>query len=234
MAFDVAVMTGTSDAHLVAYQGQRVHKAVLQPLVELTEAAAAAGFRLAIASGFRSFERQRCIWNEKARGQRPILSDEGEPLNFHALSAEQRLYGILRWSALPGASRHHWGSDFDLFDAGALAPGEKVQLTVAETLGDGPFAPLHSWLDHYLADSACDFFRPYVAPKGGVAPEPWHLSFAPVASAMQRQLGVDHLRQAVQRADIELKDLVLEQIEEIYQRFVWVPWDRYPPSYRSA
>ncbi|MCZ8486094.1 D-alanyl-D-alanine carboxypeptidase family protein [Vibrio lentus] len=30
-------------------------------------------------------------------------------------SEQQKLSAILRWSALPGASRHHWGCDFDVF-----------------------------------------------------------------------------------------------------------------------
>ena len=29
---------------------------------------------------------------------------------------------ILLWSALPGASRHHWGTDFDVFDRAAVPP----------------------------------------------------------------------------------------------------------------
>ena len=38
------------------------------------------------------------------------------------------MVGILEWSALPGASRHHWGSEFDVFDLAALPEGYRVQL----------------------------------------------------------------------------------------------------------
>ncbi len=41
-----------------------------------------------------------------------------------ASSAEaERVAAILVWSALPGASRHHWGTDCDVIDAAALPPG---------------------------------------------------------------------------------------------------------------
>jgi oligoendopeptidase F len=54
----------------------------------------------------------------------------------------------------------------------------------------------------------------------GVAPERWHLSYAPVASTCLRLLTVDLLRQTVEQADLALKDVVIANLAEIYRRFV--------------
>lgn len=233
MLFDATELVGMGEPDLVEHQGQRILAPVLPPLLELQRQAFTAGFDLTIASGYRSFARQQHIWDQKAQGLRPLLSDTGEPLECHELTVEQRIYAILRWSALPGGSRHHWGTDFDVFDAGALKEGESVQLTVAETVANGPFAPLHRWLDTYLAQEHCPFFRPYTRPTGGVAPEPWHLSYAPVAAVMQRRLEYEQLLATIQNSDIALKEDVVARLPEIFTRYVWVPWELYPKRFRS-
>lgn len=231
MDYEIAQLIGCDERHLVEYQGHKVHVEVVRPLAQLQQQAAAAGFDLAIASGFRSFSRQQWIWNQKAQGLRPLLDDNGQPLEAHKLTEQQRLFAILRWSALPGASRHHWGSDVDIYDAAALAPGDRVQLTAAETTEGGPFAKFHQWLDHHLATGNSPFFRPYVRATGGVAPEPWHLSYAPVARKMQNKLTFSTLQSVLAASDILLKEVALTHLREIYERFVYVPDELWPMSY---
>ena len=51
---------------------------------------------------------------------------------------------------LPGASRHHWGHDVDIYDAAAMPEGYQIQLTPEEVEGAGIFAPMHDWLDRYF------------------------------------------------------------------------------------
>lgn len=198
----------------------RVHAATRLPLLALQGRAAAAGFDMRIASSYRSFERQRLIWNNKALGLRPVLNSDGLPLDINLMTARDIVWAILRWSALPGASRHHWGTDIDVYDASRMAPDYQLQLTVAETLGDGPFAEFHRWLSNELQTPGCDFFRPYAIDRGGVAPEPWHLSYAPLARELARQFNVDLLRDQLQITDLQLKATVLENLDEIYQRFI--------------
>lgn len=136
---------------LADFRGVPVHRSLLDPLAELTARAAARGFELALASGFRSIERQCHIWNAKANGQRSVLDDAGVPLDIADLEPEALMFAILRWSALPGTSRHHWGTDVDVYDRAALPAGESLQLTLAECRG--PFAAFHQWLDGELAQS---------------------------------------------------------------------------------
>lgn len=200
----------------------RLHNTVVQPLLKLCDSARDAGFCLQVASSYRSFERQLQIWNSKAKGVRPVLDTAGQPLVITDLTERELLFAILRWSALPGSSRHHWGSDLDIYDSSRIASDYALQLTVQETQGDGPFAPFHQWLTHLLAHDGFGFYRPYIIDSGGVAPEPWHISYAPLAQEFSDQFSEDILRRQVQASDILLKQVILENLTEIYQRFVRV------------
>ena len=72
-------------------------------------------------------------------GTRPILDDHGEAKNPRDLTPSELLESILRWSALPGFSRHHWGTDFDIYDKSTLPHGYQVQLVPEEYQKRGPF-----------------------------------------------------------------------------------------------
>jgi LAS superfamily LD-carboxypeptidase LdcB len=191
------------------------------PFLRLQGEAREAGFELRILSGFRDFERQLSIWNRKATGKLAVLDGDAVPLDIERLNERELTYAILRWSALPGASRHHWGTDLDVYDEAARPEGYEVELIPEEVEAGGMFAPLHEWLDERItAGTAFGFFRPYEFDRGGVAPERWHLSCAPAAAMYERQLTTDVLRETVQQAEIELKEVVLQDLDEIYERFV--------------
>ena len=219
MTFENA--TGKSDSH-IAYTPLEtpVHRDLIAPIGQLKQAAAARGFDLRIASGFRDFERQLAIWNRKASGEAAILDGDGYPLAVETLTETEKVFAILRWSALPGASRHHWGTDIDVYDAGAIDETYKVQLTVEETCGSGPFAALHCWLDGYLSASPEGFFRPYAYDNGGVAPEPWHLSYRPLADHYAGMITKDRLFRLVKSSNISSKTAILENLDIIFDRFV--------------
>ncbi|ARN72995.1 M15 family metallopeptidase [Oceanicoccus sagamiensis] len=212
-----------------ALEGCGLHRDVIKPFQQLQQQAKQAGFELVIASGYRNYERQLLIWNAKASGKRPVLDSNGEPLDMTQLDPWQQVQAILRWSALPGASRHHWGTDMDIYDRAAVADDYQLQLTTAETVGDGPFAPLHGWLDRQInTDKAQGFFRPYQSDIGGIAPERWHLSYAPLSSQYQRAFSIDELIAIIKAQPIALKDVVLENISSIFHRYIDVPIDNYP------
>ena len=218
---------GISDAHLIKHGERILHKQSLKYLQVLELEAQQAGFDLAIASAWRNFDRQLTIWNEKATGKRAVLDDLGQALDIHTLSDEQLMWKILRWSALPGASRHHWGTDFDVYCRKSLPQGYRLQLSREETDASGVLGPFHAWLDEHLEQSL-DFFRPYQQPFGGVAPEPWHLSCAPLSKPFQELLSEGLIKERIEASDIALKAVILKNLDEIFQRFIWVSWDLYP------
>ncbi|MEM9314344.1 MAG: M15 family metallopeptidase [Pseudomonadota bacterium] len=174
---------GLDDSDLAVHGEHRLLPDVISAFVRLQAAATHAGFDLRIASAYRSFERQRLIWNGKLEGDRPVYDDDDRLVAMDALEPRERLERVLRFSAMPGASRHHWGTDIDIFDAAAMPTGYQLRLDVAEAADSGIFGPLHRWLDERIATGRSHgFYRPYDRDRGGVAPERWHLSYAPRAA----------------------------------------------------
>lgn len=223
------IVTGSTDTHLVSLDQsqsgnviQSIHKQVLKPFFDLQTAAQNAGFELKICSAYRSFDRQLQIWNGKLSGMRPVMDPFGKPINIQKLSPWQKIQAILRWSALPGASRHHWGTDFDIYDANAMPENYQIQLIPEEVQGNGLFAPMHNWLDSYLESGKTDFYRPYKVDKGGIAPERWHLSYRPLADKYAEILTRELLAARLKNSDLMLLDEVLKHLDEILQRYIIV------------
>ncbi|WP_295872869.1 M15 family metallopeptidase [uncultured Zhongshania sp.] len=231
-----ALLLGCDESAMTLVDGIPVHQDIVAPLGALKAEAAKAGFDLRVLSGFRSFDRQLAIWNAKAAGQRALLDDAGQVLDWASLSESELIAAILRWSALPGASRHHWGSDIDVYDAAAVPADYRVQLTPAEVADNGVFGPFHIWLDgEFAAGRGCDFFRPYNEDRGGIAPERWHLSYAPLAADCDWALRSDVIQEALaKREDLCLKDAILRELPTIYRRYVAVPASCYPPVFAQA
>lgn len=216
-------LMGQDRSHLVALPGGHyLQPQAAQDFALLQDRARQAGFALAIASSYRSYPRQLAIFNGKAVGDRPVHDDDGAAVNLGLLSDTDKLAAILRFSALPGTSRHHWGTDLDVFDAGAVSEGYRVQLTPSEVNEGGPFCALHDWLDECMAaGESCGFYRPYATDNGGVAPERWHLSYAPVSVACEGRVGAADLL-AMWGEDLALGSVVAANIESILARYVRV------------
>ena len=171
------------------------HPEAAAALQRLQSRARRAGMALEVASGYRDYRRQLAIFNAKYQGLRPVFSDTGEQLYRSQFDDAAWLTAILHYSALPGTSRHHWGTDFDVWDSSAVAGDYQLQLQASEYTGDGPFAALSDWLADLIdRDDAEGFFRPYQAHIGAVALEPWHLSHRPTARLFYPQVNEELLR----------------------------------------
>lgn len=176
------------------------------------------GIDIQIVSGFRSFERQLAIWQMKWNGQRPLYSLNSELIDFSSLSEIDRLHAIMTWSALPGASRHHWGTDFDVYDKQSVeSSGHKFELISPEYQENGVCYELNCW----LAENANQFgfSRPYHHYSGGVAPEPWHLSYQPIATEILKALDLELLCAQIQNVDIGGKELILANLESLFIQY---------------
>lgn len=91
----------------------------------------------------------------------------------HTLSPDERAREILLASAAPGISRHHWGTDVDLF---SLNPVRFI---------DGPHADEYRWMTQYAVTYG--FFQPYTDREFRGAQymeERWHWSYYPIAQAL--------------------------------------------------
>jgi LAS superfamily LD-carboxypeptidase LdcB len=218
---ELLALTGRTRAHVqdCADPPCTLHPAALEALLALRAAAARAGLDLTPVSSFRSFEQQLGIWNAKYHGQRPLLDRDAQPLVAAELDEASRVAAILTWSALPGASRHHWGTEIDVIDRAALAEGERTHLMPADYAADGRFAALGAWLQEHAADHG--FYWPYDRDRGGVQPEPWHLSFAPLAAPALADLTIDVLANALAAAPgLAGRATICTRLPELYERHV--------------
>jgi LAS superfamily LD-carboxypeptidase LdcB len=218
--FSALELTGRARSHVVRVEEPPavLHPAAAAALRRMRAAARRDGIDLAAASSFRDFDTQVRIWNEKWTGRRTLLDGAGRALVAARLRPAARVEAILAWSAPPGASRHHWGTDFDAYDRAALPAGATLALVPAEYGPTGPFARLTAWLDAHMARFG--FYRPYATDRGGVRPEPWHLSHYPTAREASRRLRLATLRAAIDAAELEGKVALLKALPEIYARYV--------------
>ncbi|MEM8498766.1 MAG: M15 family metallopeptidase [Pseudomonadota bacterium] len=224
---EAGICTGQTDAH-IEYRVSEDHAGDKRPIglqsevwrayEEMRSLAADSGIDLLIASGFRDFDRQLSIWNRKAEGKRPVLDQQGLPLDLSALSEFEVCEAILRWSALPGASRHHWGTDMDVYDGSTIDAAYKLQLTPDEYGLGGPFYELNAWLGEHAG--SFNFTRPYQFDTGGIAPEAWHLSYTPLANVLQAELTLPVLEDCLSEADLMLSDSVVKHLALIHARFI--------------
>ncbi|SLM63894.1 MULTISPECIES: M15 family metallopeptidase [Dickeya] len=215
----IACLTGKSDSHLVALSGShRLQAEAASAFLAMQHAARLDGFNLQPASSFRDFERQRHIWNGKFNGTRPLLDENSQPIDALSLAEGARCEAILRWSALPGASRHHWGCDLDVYDPDRLPADTSLQLEQWEYQAGGYFAGLSKWLTRHMAGFG--FYRPFDQDNAGVAIEPWHLSYAPLAQVAQSLLTPECILQAWQGEEIAGKPWLQAHLPHVFERFI--------------
>lgn len=213
------MLTGRSTDHLAPLSGHhRLQPAAVAAFLAMQQAALEAGFTLQPASTFRDFERQQAIWNGKFCGERPVLDKDSRPIDITPLSAAERCEAILRWSALPGASRHHWGSDLDVYDPSLLPAGQKLQLEPWEYEQGGYFYPLNQWMTDHMAEFG--FYRPFTEEGDGVAVEPWHLSYRPLAREAEHLLTPALLLAAWKDKDIAGAAWLEEHLPSIFSHFI--------------
>lgn len=216
-------LLGKSSDHLEYYKldNTLLHKDVIVDYKALRERLLHFDIDLRIASGFRSFDRQLNIWNSKAKGLRPVYDSHGNELNLNELTQEEALFSILRWSAIPGFSRHHFGTDFDIYDYNALPSTDyNIQLSPDEYSTNGIFSNLANRLSEEFQSPKSTFFRPYSEDKGATAPEAWHISHKATSQKLMTLLSYDIFINVITHSEIELKDEIIKNGEKIYYSYI--------------
>ena len=139
--------------------------------VAMREAALEEGIEIEIVSAYRSYERQKLIWNRKFYSN----AEKG-------ISPKENIKKIIEYSTLPGTSRHHWGTDIDIIDG--KKPKEGDLLVEEKFHENGPYVRLREWMEKNA--NRYGFYLPYTdSPKReGFNYEPWHYSFAPLSIPM--------------------------------------------------
>lgn len=150
----------TIDAKYTNKQGIRMRKEAYAAFVRMAEAAKKDGVSLKIISATRNFAYQKNIWERK-----------WDQPKYMGWSAIDRAQDILKYSAMPGSSRHHWGTDIDLnalnnewFEAGE---GKRVYDWLVTN------APKFGFHQVYTSKSEG---------RTGYEEEKWHWSYMPLAA----------------------------------------------------
>lgn len=139
--------------------------------LEMKNAAAKEGINIYSVSSYRDFKRQKGIWERKwsryaTKGLRGV-----------AIATE-----IIKYSTIPGTSRHHWGTDLDVIDANMVVPGDKLLAQHFST--QGAYSKLHKWMTNNA--NSYGFYLVYTnePSRKGFQYEPWHFSYKPLAKKM--------------------------------------------------
>ena len=210
---------GRDESLLVECQnGFRLLPEVCSAFKQMQVAAAQDNVDMQIVSSYRSFDRQMQIWQNKWSGKTTLLDANENVLDGTALSDEEKILAILTWSALPGASRHHWGTDLDVYDKKSVEQSQQNFQLVCSEYDQGPCTQLNNWMNQHA--SKFGFNRPYAEYKGGIAREPWHLSFHASADKMIAQLNEQALLNNLRKSNILGLESIVVNMPEIYQRFV--------------
>jgi LAS superfamily LD-carboxypeptidase LdcB len=212
------IACGLDESHLIKWQEHAIHYEVETDLKALKDAADNAGFELTVASAYRGFERQAIIWNNKFQGLRPVFDLQGNQVDISTLTDIEKCRAIMLFSAIPGGSRHHFGTDLDIYASNCLASDQKLQLEPWEYQAGGPFFEFNEWLDENL--SRYGFFKPYRHYNGGVAQEPWHISHLDTSSKLAKQQTVTNITLALSEHDVCGKNSLLKALPELYQQFI--------------
>jgi len=144
------------------HNGHYLRKEVLEAFIKMASAAKKDGVHLEIISSTRNFYRQKTIWNNK--------------YNRLTGTETERAKEILRYSSMPGTSRHHWGTDFDL---------NSVEPAYFNTANG---QRIYNWLKNNAYKYG--FGQPYTAKNKvrmfGYEEEKWHWSYLPTANKIIR------------------------------------------------
>ena len=147
-----------------------LRREALAALLEMADAAGRDSVRFLVRSATRNFNRQKQIWESKWRGDRLLEGREQAPKVYPR--PYDRAKAILRWSSMPGSSRHHWGTDvdFNAFDNAYFEHGSGKRF--------------YSWMLAHA--STYGFCQPYTRRDSlrpvGYNEERWHWSYRPVAA----------------------------------------------------
>lgn len=128
-----------------------IQTAVYRAFLRMYYAALDEGIKLRIVSATRSFKRQRSIWETKWNA-----------LQYDGIT---KCREILKYSSMPGTSRHHWGTDIDLCST------ENYDWRTPE------YQRILKWLK--LNAPRFGFYMPYNHSyyRTGYKYEPWHWSY---------------------------------------------------------
>jgi LAS superfamily LD-carboxypeptidase LdcB len=152
------------------YTRKETHEAFLK----MHKSALLEGIDLRIVSATRNFEYQKNLWNDKWTG---VTFVNGKDLSKSMPDGIERFEKILEYSAAPGTSRHHWGTDIDINGVSPTYFDTPEGMKQYEWLKAN--APLFGFCQTYNEKGADR--------QSGYNEEKWHWSYLPLAKSFTQR-----------------------------------------------
>lgn len=151
--------------------GLYMKKVAYKAYIAMFEAAKKDGIALNIVSATRTFDVQKSIWDAKWTGTRLVDGQNVDTIP----NALKRARAVLTYSAMPGTSRHHWGTDVDINNTDtSYFNSEKGKKEL-------------KWLQQHAHEFG--FYQPYAGAQfksNGHYEEPWHWSYVALSKKYLR------------------------------------------------
>jgi len=173
---------------------------------KMEKAAKKDGISLKIVSAHRGYERQKFIWNKKYKK----FTEE------NLLEPTQAINEIIRFSTIPGTSRHHWGTEIDIIDENY---SDEINVLMSSKFEkEGIFFKIKNWLN--LNSEKFGFYITYDnnPERKGFEHEPWHYSYAPISKKMLSIFKKSDLKKLIVKDEINGSDFFSDDFIEKYKR----------------
>lgn len=161
---------------IYCYRKMYMLEPAYRAFVKMAEAAATDSIDLKIISATRDFNYQKMLWENKWTGKTKV---ENKKLPTWIKDGVKRAYKILEYTAPPGFTRHHWGTDIDI---------NSVEPEYFDT-DEGKL--VYQWLCNNAPNFGfCQTYKSFDANRQqGFQEEKWHWSFVEIADLIwQEQL----------------------------------------------
>jgi len=151
--------------------GMYLRKEAYEAFQKMYDAALKDGVKLVIRSATRNFDYQKGIWERKWSGKTTLSDGVNAAKDIPA--EQDRALKILNYSAMPGASRHHWGTDVDFnsFNNSYFESGAGLKI--------------YQWLRAEGHNYGyCQPYTPKESGRSGYNEEKWHWSYTPLSKPL--------------------------------------------------
>tara|TARA_B100001769_G_scaffold152529_1_gene119594 strand:- start:770 stop:1483 length:714 start_codon:yes stop_codon:yes gene_type:complete len=200
---DYKTLLGIEHSNLVG-DSIKLEKNTFIAMEKMRKAALLDGVKIKVVSGFRDFERQKQIWNRKFKK----FTTENNLSDLDAIKE------IIRFSTIPGTSRHHWGTEIDVIDEDFK--NEKNLLISKKYEEGGIFEKLKKWMDNN--SQKFGFYLTYDnnINRKGFEYEPWHYSYLPESKRYLKSFLKIDIVEIISKVDIQGKELFNEKFISDY------------------
>ena len=171
--------------------GFNLRKETADSLAKLITEAKKNGFSPYVASSYRNYDHQKRIWDNKY-----VKFTQQQKL-----SPSQAIQKIILYSTIPGTSRHHWGTDFDIIDAAKGIVDNP--LNEKHFNKNGVYHNFKLWMNENA--ESFGFYEVYTNDKNrkGFNYEPWHFSYLTTSCEMLREYINRNIISQIQSSNIK-------------------------------